>query len=45
MQRGFVKPLRARCTEIACNMSYGLVSEYVKSDQVAATLAKKRNKT
>jgi hypothetical protein len=26
-------------------MSFGLVGEHVKSDQVAATLAKKRNKT
>jgi uncharacterized integral membrane protein (TIGR00697 family) len=43
MQRGSIKPLRARCTKITCNISFGLVSGRVKTDQVAATLAKKRN--
>jgi len=44
MQHRFVQPLRDNRSKITCIMSFGLVGEHVKSDQVAATLAKKRNK-
>ena len=43
MQCGFVKPLSAHSTQFACNTSFRLVCGRVKTDQVAATLAKKRN--